>query len=160
MWPIYLSTTMFLLLGWPVASSAEPGDSRPAVQEPIRQELFTPEERQDYRQTLWDLKTEVERERFQDEQRQMLEERARTLGVSPDFSAYDEMNKPAPDQEERKWPDDGLRRWPEERSADDGLRRWRDNRSSAKDGGKKSLRWPAKGGGARGLRSEPEEGRP
>jgi hypothetical protein len=122
------------------------------------EELLSPEERQQYRQKLWELKTEAERERFRDTYRQMVDERARTLGVPSDDNRRGEKQRKG----EKEWPDDGLRRWPEARSPKDGLRHWNDKPAfAAKENGKElSRRWLTTGAESQAKGSDPEEEKP
>ena len=110
--------------------------------------LMTPAERDRYRQQLWDLKTEWEREQFRRDHRRRMEERARerqtifpeevpevefprggkreSAPAVDDFRGRQEPVSPPQEQEgvRRRSPSGGERnrdpgRWP-----DDGLRRW------------------------------------
>ncbi len=117
-----------------------------------RQELLSPEEREQYRQKLWELKTETERERVRDAYRQLVDERARSLGVP-----WVDNNGGEEKEGGKKWPEDGLRRWPEARSADNGLRRWNGKHpAAAKEDGKSAQR----GGGMPGQERDAEEEKP
>ncbi len=115
-----------LLLTWMTCAPAIAVDKDDFWQDDRRQlygdELMSPEERQAYRQKMWDLKTDSERERYRSDHREQMKERARDRGiVLPENNFSD--SRPAPEPI-GKWPNDGLRRWPEERVRQDGLKRW------------------------------------
>lgn len=123
-WLVWMAV---LLLPWGAVWAQEsPGDGfwRYDRNQIYGQELMTPEERQDFRRQLWDLRTDSERDRFRDRHRQKMQDRARSMALpNPEEMAPYGLQEPAPAAEDDVWPEDGLRRWPADRLQADGLRR-------------------------------------
>ena len=104
------------------APDVHAGETSPGGNSIYGQELMSVQEREAYRQQLWNFRTVRERNDFRERHRDKMQERARDKGFPPtEGTPWGKKGSVDENKAAQKGPNDGLRRWPAERS--DGLQR-------------------------------------
>jgi hypothetical protein len=119
----HLWCLFFLCAAVSTASAQGAGESVANSREIYGRELMTPQERDAYRERVWNLRTEVERERFRQDHQTRMQNRAVRRGMTLPEEASAADRRRVEGGEGGSLRDDGLRRWSPDNSQG-GLRQW------------------------------------